>query len=184
MSAPIIISLGGSLLSADGVVAFLKEFRKIIVARVKAGDRFVIIVGGGEVCREFQTRARALGKVSARDLDWIGIYATRLNASLLKTVFGAVTTDDLSSGNLKKVLTKVPCAVLGGIEPGGSSDFAAVRHAAACGAQQIFNLSNVSYVYDKDPRKFKDAVAHKKINVERIFKNYWCEACARRQLSV
>ena len=45
----------------------------------------------------------------------------------------------------------------GGWHPGNSSDLAAVHMAKSIGATKIINLSNIDYVYTKDPREFKDA---------------------------
>ena len=81
-----VISLGGSIIVPDQVDgSFLKKFREIIVSL--QGERFVIICGGGRVCRNYQNAARELAAVSNEDLDWIGIAATRLNAELVRTLF-------------------------------------------------------------------------------------------------
>ena len=87
--APIIISLGGSLIAPpEGIdAAFLKKFKAMIARRVAKGDRFVLICGGGATARRYQAAARAVGQLSREDVDWIGIHATRLNAHLLRTVF-------------------------------------------------------------------------------------------------
>ena len=47
--------------------------------------------------------------------------------------------------------------IAAGWKPGRSTDDCAVRLAKAYGASTIINLSNIDYVYTKDPRKFKDA---------------------------
>ena len=52
---------------------------------------------------------------------------------------------------------------IGGLEPGGTSDSTAVRFAQKFGAKTIINLTNVAGVYDRDPRKFKNARLIKKM---------------------
>jgi len=47
--------------------------------------------------------------------------------------------------------------IAAGWKPGRSSDDDAVRLAHVYGSTTIVNLSNVDYIYDKDPRKFKTA---------------------------
>ena len=47
--------------------------------------------------------------------------------------------------------------VAGGWMPGRSTDDDAVRLAKIYGAEMVINLSNIDYVYDKDPNKYKDA---------------------------
>ena len=87
--APVIISLGGSLIvPKTGIdAASLKRFRAFIAKRVAKGGRFVLICGGGSTARAYQKAARAVGPLSREDVDWIGIHSTRLNAHLLRTVF-------------------------------------------------------------------------------------------------
>ncbi|HBF67358.1 MAG TPA: UMP kinase [Candidatus Magasanikbacteria bacterium] len=161
----IVISLGGSVFTGEGTVrvSFLKAFKKCLLSLVQQRMCFVVVIGGGEVCRTYQDHARKAGVKSSRDLDWIGIYATRLNAALVKSIFGSNTTDDLSYGNLKRQLRTHPVLVLGGTAPGGSSDRAMVALAREVGARKVFNLSNITYVYDKDPRKHKDAQPFKQL---------------------
>ncbi len=47
--------------------------------------------------------------------------------------------------------------------PGCSTDYDAVLLAKNLGVKELVNMSNVSYVYDKDPRKHKDAKKIEKI---------------------
>ncbi|MDX8400245.1 MAG: hypothetical protein R8K20_08345, partial [Gallionellaceae bacterium] len=84
-----VISLGGSIIVPNGSidVGYLKKFKKFIESRVKKGDSFVIITGGGGVAREYQRAARSVTDLTRDDLDWLGIHATRINAHLLRTIF-------------------------------------------------------------------------------------------------
>jgi uridylate kinase len=163
---PKVISLGGSLLSKNGKtdLRFLREFKKMVLSFIKRDESFVVVVGGGELCRDYQNIARSVGSKSPRDLDWIGIYATRLNAAVFKGLFSEYTTDDLSYGNFKRHMRLHPVLVLGGTVPGGSSDNATVQLANKVGAQEIYNLSNITYVYDKDPNKHKNAKPQKELD--------------------
>ena len=158
MTSPTIISLGGSLVAPDGVdTEFIGALHELIQARVKAGEQFVLIIGGGKVCRRYQDAAKALGADSEEALDWIGIFATRLNAELVRVVFGETAHKELvlDPAILPSVTKSV---VLGaGWKPGHSTDFDAVLMAEKSGAKRIINLSNTDYVYEKDPRKFPDA---------------------------
>jgi len=54
--------------------------------------------------------------------------------------------------------------VAAGWLPGCSTDYDAVLWAKKFGVDKVFNLSNTDYVYDKDPRKFKDAKPLKSIS--------------------
>ena len=92
----IIISLGGSLIVPDDIdMLFLKDFRNIILSQIETGKKFIIITGGGKICRRYQDVAKEIKNISHEDLDWLGIYATRFNASFLKTLFGDLAENEI-----------------------------------------------------------------------------------------
>jgi uridylate kinase len=62
--------------------------------------------------------------------------------------------------------TDKPIIVGGGWKPGNSSDLAAVYLAKNVGATKIINLSNIDYVYDKDPKTSPDAKPISKLSWE------------------
>jgi uridylate kinase len=155
----IVISLGGSLIVPDEIdVPFLKLFTDTIKTYVKKGFRFVIITGGGKVCRRYDAAAGEIIKATKENLDWLGIAATRLNAELVRIVFGtyAHATIILDPDMIPE--TEDHVLVGGGWQPGNSSDLAAVHAAHSVNAKKVINLSNIDYAYDKDPKEFPDAV--------------------------
>ena len=84
----IVLSLGGSVIVPEEVdVPFVSMFKRVVLGLEHM--RFVIICGGGRICRKYQNAAREMGVASKRDLDWIGIRATRLNAELIRAGFGS-----------------------------------------------------------------------------------------------
>ena len=158
MQSPTIISLGGSLVMPDAIdTAFVSELRATIQERIAAGERFVLIIGGGKVCRRYQEAARTLGADSQEAQDWVGIYATRLNAELVRVAFGSDAHHELVLDPEVLPSVTAPIAVGAGWKPGHSTDFDAVLMAEKSGAKRIVNLSNIDYVYDKDPQQFPDA---------------------------
>ncbi|MBZ9572333.1 UMP kinase [Patescibacteria group bacterium] len=154
----IIFSLGGSLVFPDEIdVVFLKRFRKFILKWLKRGKKFVIFVGGGKLARNFQKTAKKL-KIKNKDiLDWLGIYATYLNAFLIKSLFDKLVSEDIIKDPTKKIRKNKKIIVGGGWRPGRSTDYDSVIFAKKNKIKEIINLTNVDYVYDKDPKKFKDA---------------------------
>ena len=176
MDKCIVISLGGSLivphLSDEGGidVAFLKKFQALILGEIKRGKRFIIVVGGGKTCRVYQSAMRKFGHVRDADLDFIGVQSTRLNASLVWTVlrqhaYSEIINDTFSDSQFAKLkkgnaLIFIACAG----EPGKSTDFGAVKLATTFGAKEVINASNVPFVYDKDPKKYKDAKSIREIS--------------------
>jgi len=159
-----IISLGGSVITPKLPDSFfLAEFRDLILRHAKEGLRFVIYCGGGGIAREYQGVARKLN-AEDNDLDWIGIYATRLNASLLKSLFGNSANAEIIIVPTGEITFHKPILVAAGWKPGWSTDYVAVLSAIQLGADTIINITNVDYLYDYDPRICKDAVPIKKIS--------------------
>jgi uridylate kinase len=160
-----VISLGGSLLVPGEIdINFLRKFKSIIEREIKFDRKFIIIVGGGKTARNYQNAAKSLTKVSNEDLDWLGIHATRINAHLLLTIFRKYAYYRIIKNPKEKVEFKEKILVAAGWKPGFSTDYDAVLLAKTYGSDTIINLTNVDYVYDKDPNKFKDAKPFKEIS--------------------
>lgn len=157
-SKHIVISLGGSLIAPDAIdVSFLSDFSKFIKEYVSKGYRFVIITGGGATARTYITAAQNITTPSNDDLDWIGIAGTRINAELLRVLLSDISYEKIAMDPDAMPVTDKPIILGGGWKPGNSSDLAAVHAALSVGAETVINLSNIDYVYTKDPRKFPDA---------------------------
>ncbi|HYV33734.1 MAG TPA: UMP kinase [Candidatus Limnocylindria bacterium] len=172
-----VISLGGSLINPGQIdVGFLKNFRKLILEQTKKGSRFILIVGGGRPAREYIAALNVISKPSADYLDWMGIAATRFNAQLVRLMLGQLSHGVVIEDPNKKVNFKEKVLLAGGWMPGRSTDDDAVRLAKVYEADCVINLSNIDYVYTKDPRKFKDAQVIKEIswkNFRKIVGNKW-----------
>lgn len=152
-----ILSVGGSLVCPKDLdLHFLREFRDFILNWVRKGKRFVIVVGGGALAREYQKAARQF-KVSPQNLDWIGIFATWFNASLVKSLFEKLAYPKVITNPKKRIIPNKKIIVAGGWKPGWSTDFDAVILAKNFKAERVINLSNIDCVFDKDPKKFDDA---------------------------
>ena len=173
----IVISLGGSVIIPEEIdVDFLREFRDLILSHVKAGKKFVIITGGGKVCRKYQNALQGIVELSNDEQDWLGIYATRLNAEFVRILFDGHSEDHIILDPTQPVDFKRPIVVGGGWKPGWSTDYDAVMLAKQLGAKKIINLSNAEYVYDSDPRVNKNAKKIEKIswaNYRKIIPSDW-----------
>lgn len=155
----IVISLGGSLIVPEEIdTSFLKLFISAIKSYTDKGLKFVLITGGGKICRKYNQACEELVDVSVTDLDWLGIAATRLNAELLRISFGELAHATIIMDPDQIPETEASVLVGGGWKPGNSSDLAAIHAAKSVGAKKVINLSNIDYAYDKDPKKFPDAV--------------------------
>jgi len=155
----IIISLGGSIIVPDQIDTYLlKKFTEAIKEYSEKGFHFVVITGGGKTCRNYNNSLKEIVNPSPEDLDWMGIASTRLNAELVRICFGDLAYEKIILNPDSIPETNKSIMVGGGWHPGNSSDLAAVHMAKSIGAKKIINLSNVDYVYNKDPKQYKDAV--------------------------
>ena len=124
-----VLDLGGSIVCPDEIdINFLKKFCVFLKKEVKRGNKFVIMVGGGRVCRQYQIAAAKITKVLDTDKDWIGIHATRVNAHLLRTIFRKEAHPVVFDTRFKlKGFGKYSIIIASGWEPGCSTDFDAIQ---------------------------------------------------------
>ncbi len=154
-----VLSLGGSLFSGENGpnTEFVKKILVFLKKQAKQGSRFIIITGGGIVCRQYQQSLTKLGISNSISLDWMGIFATRLNAEYFRLSLGSEAHPTVVIDPNKKINFKENFLIAGGWMPGRSSDDDAVRLAKMYGSDYIVNLSNIDYLYDKDPNLHSDA---------------------------
>lgn len=159
MAVPKIISIGGSIIiPASGFdILFLQEFKKLILSRVKKGDRFILVVGGGATCRAYQNAAGQVTSMSSADLDWLGIKSTMFNAEFVRFLFKGYAHAEIVTDPTVKIKTKKRIIIAAGWKPGCSTDADAVLLAKTYGAREVINASNISYVYTADPKKDPNA---------------------------
>lgn len=182
----IIISLGGSLIVPTRFarreeneidIHFLKNFKEVILNHLRKKRRFFIITGGGKTARVYQKSASEIGELTRDDLDWLGIHATRLNAHLIRTIFRREAHKRIITNPLNhKEPFGEKIMVAAGSKPGWSTDYVAVLLAKKYGIETIINMSNVDYVFNKDPAVNKDAEAIKNISwrdFRKIIGNKW-----------
>ncbi|MBW1786212.1 MAG: UMP kinase [Deltaproteobacteria bacterium] len=147
----VVISLGGSIIVPEEIdVPFVAAFKELLV---NVGDtRFIVICGGGRICRTYQDAARQVGADSGNDLDWIGIRATRLNAELVRAGFGDEAYDRVIHDPAEEMDTEKRIIIGAGFQPGSSTDLRAVQLAVRMNAAEVINMSNIDYVYTADPK--------------------------------
>jgi uridylate kinase len=133
-------------------------------------------IGRSKKKQPVQTALRGIAKPSNNVLDWMGIYTTRVNARLVQLMFGKVASNEIVKNPNKKALFNTKILVASGWKPGRSTDFVAVMLGKAYGASTVINLSNIDYLYDKDPHKFRDAKKIESVswtNFRKIVGNKW-----------
>ncbi|MBI4439493.1 UMP kinase [Candidatus Woesearchaeota archaeon] len=164
-----IISLGGSLIVPDKFDSgFVLDFRDALLPFAKKGHRFIVYCGGGKLARDYQCALSEISNPPAEALDWIGIHATRINAELVRGIFGDVADDNIITDPTKKINSSKKVIIASGWKPGWSTDYDAVLVARQLKVKEIINMSNIDYVYDADPKKSKSAKPLKEITWQNL----------------
>ncbi|MBD3300415.1 MAG: UMP kinase [Candidatus Moranbacteria bacterium] len=168
MKNTILIKFGGSIMVPEYPdTDYLKQF-KSFVEELLDDYRFILITGGGGVNRRYNEIAREIADVSNEDLDWIGIYATRLNAKFLISVFGDRAHKNVITDPTMEIDWQEDILVGAGWKPGWSTDYDSMILGNRLKAQKIIIATNTDNIYDKDPHKFEDARPLDKISWEDI----------------
>jgi uridylate kinase len=174
---PIVISLGGSLIiPAEIDTDFLQNFKNLIEKEISEKRKFIIITGGGKICRKYQEAAKKLSSPSDEDLDWIGISSLKLNAELMRVIFGDMAEKKIVSDFSESFSFDKPILIGSAHKPGQSTDWDAVVAAEKIGSKKIINLSNTDYVYDSDPKVNPSAKKIEKISWDeyrKLIPNEW-----------
>lgn len=155
-----VLSLGGSVLH-QGEVAddarYLGALAELLRSVGRAGPT-VVVTGGGKVAREYIRLGEALG-LTHFELDELGIEVTRLHARLLAGRIGLPTPSDPPrsvSAAIEAVHHASP-VVMGGTEPGHTTDAVAALVAVRLRAPFVVNATSVDGVYSTDPRRSPSA---------------------------
>jgi len=154
----IVISLGGS--SVRPTEKIDKEFVKTLCETLSAmNQKFVVVVGGGYLARVMANKTRANGGTEF-DADMSAIKITRKNAlALAKHCKKAPKTIPKTFEAIKRLLPEHKLIFMGGTIPGITTDTDAVLIAEMLRAKRVVNISSIAHIYNKDPRKYKNAKA-------------------------
>ncbi len=154
----VVVSIGGSvLITGEGDAGYLDKLAGLL-RRISRDFPLVVTTGGGRTAREYIRLGRSLG-LTEIELDEVGIDVTRLHARLLAARLGPPTPahPPTTIAGAVHEAHRAPTVVLGGTEPGHTTDGVAALLAARLRASRIVNATNVDGLYDRDPRKFPRA---------------------------
>ncbi len=175
----LVLKIGGSLISPEGkfidenlvasYVNILKQFFS-----VPRDIRVLLIIGGGNTAREYKNVIEKLSPEDVESQHSIGASVTCLNAELLRlqlkdlaypATLGsriAPVVNDASKADIgedieKWLSGKQPIMLCGGFVLFVSTDYDALFLASKVGADQVYKISNVEYVYTADPKTNADS---------------------------
>ena len=147
----VVVSIGGSILvPGENDSDYITRLAKML-KEVSKESRIAVICGGGKTARYYAGIARELGGGDYQQ-DILGIAATRMNAQLLALALGDMP-DDVCRDPEKLASEGKRISVMGGTEPGHTTDAVTAMVAKALGASRMINATSVDGVYTADPRK-------------------------------
>jgi uridylate kinase len=148
------------------------------VAEVRElGTEVVVVVGGGNIFRGLQGSERGIERATG---DYMGMLATVINALALQDalekqgvptrVQSAITMAQVAEPFIRRRAVRhlekgrVVIFAAGTGNPYFSTDTAAALRANEIGAEVILKATKVDGVYNKDPKKYPDAVRYKQVS--------------------
>ncbi|MCI4357677.1 MAG: UMP kinase [Thermoplasmata archaeon] len=158
LTGTVALSVGGSVLTTGSDDAeYLGRLADLLKKR---GREFPLVVttGGGRTARDYIRLGRALGLTEV-ELDEVGIDVTRLHARLLAARIGAPTpaTPPTTVAEAVRELRHVSPVILGGTEPGHTTDGVAALLAVRLRAVRVVNATRVDGLFDADPKQHPEA---------------------------
>jgi uridylate kinase len=162
---PVVVSIGGSvLLTGEDDSGYLGRLAELL-RRVGHDLPTVVTVGGGRTAREYIQLGRSVGLTEV-ELDELGIDVTRLHARLLAARVGPPTParPPLTVAEAVHELRHGSPVVLGGTEPGHTTDGVAALLAVRLRAARLVNATDVRGVFDRDPRIDPSAVRRDRLS--------------------
>ena len=164
MTLPQVIALGGSLLrpeESQNRKTWFGKLRQLAIHIEGNSRKLGIVVGGGLPAREGIEVAKDFTS-NPDKLDEVGIAATRLNATIIQQILldigcNVAPSIPQDTESAAEYFDRYNIVVMGGTNPGHTTDAVAVSLARDCRARDCVIATNVSHVYDKDPKTSDDA---------------------------
>ena len=164
----VVVSVGGSvLIPGNNDSEYISRLAGML-SSVKDEVQLAVVCGGGRTARYYATTGRELGG-DTYQLDIMGIAATRINAQLLGVALGDVPERvPETAAETARASEPGRIVVMGGTEPGHTTDAVAMMVAREMGADRVVNATAVDAVYTADPRKDPNAEKIPRMTIERL----------------
>ena len=166
----VVIKLGGSIIYYSDKIDFnyLKRFKSFLEKELIKNKRrkFVIVVGGGYLARFLQDIAQKINKnITDEAKDILGIYATKINAEIIKNLFDkSVVNPEIIDSKQKLKNLKYRITILSGWTPGNSTDYIAAQTAYLLKLEEYLIATKTDFVYNKNPEEYKNATSLKEMS--------------------
>ncbi len=182
----ILLKISGEALAGDAKMGINDDVLKEISASIKAvsdlGVQVAVVVGGGNFWR-----GRSSEQMDRVTADHMGMLATLMNSLALSDaleqlgavtrVLSAIEVRQMAEPYIRKRAVRhlekgrIVIIACGTDNPYFSTDSGAALRATEIGADVLLKATMVDGVYDKDPKKFPDAVKYEKVTYDEVLKN-------------
>ena len=165
----LILRVGGSVVASPINPALISKYIDVLRNLKTLGHEVAVVVGGGALARKFIKVAKNLG-LDEEAQDEVAISVSRIFAQLFLKKLGELGCEavPLTVEDAVKYLREGKVAVMGGLKPGMTTDTVAALLAEKANADLLIKATNQEGIYNKDPRKYKDAVKLEHLSFEEL----------------
>jgi len=167
----IVFKIGGSIICPNGVpdTGYVKRLSRFMI-NFKKKNEIIVVTGGGKMTKDYIRTTRTL-KPAETLLDRMGILGARMNALVVIAALGKHAYPRVVENReeLEHGISSGRIVVLGGTVPGQTTNAVAVAAAQFFRADMLIIGTDVKGVYDKNPKKYRNAKMLDKISPKEIY---------------
>ena len=181
----VLLKISGEALMGDQGFGLHPPTVERIAAEVKTvhdiGVEICMVIGGGNIFRGLQGSAQGMERTTA---DYMGMLATVMNALAMQSslegqgvhtrVVSAIPMDQVCEPYIRRRAVRhlekkrVVIFAAGTGNPYFTTDTAATLRASEMACEAIFKGTQVDGIYDKDPKKYVDAVRYDTVSYDEV----------------
>ena len=181
----VLLKISGEALMGDQGYGLHPPTVEQIATEVKTvhdvGAEICMVIGGGNIFRGLQGSAQGMERTTA---DYMGMLATVMNALAMQSsleeqgvhtrVVSAIPMDQVCEPYIRRRAVRhlekkrVVIFAAGTGNPYFTTDTAATLRASEMACEAIFKGTQVDGIYDKDPKKHRDAVRYASVNYDEV----------------
>ncbi len=165
----VVVKITGKVFDGEVGADTILRIAELLKQKLGQGYRFAVVVGGGRRAREYIELGRRLG-IGEAFLDALGIEVSRVNALLMASLLAphAYLPIPRSVDDFLEAWASGKVVVLGGLQPGQSTNAVAAIVSELIGADLLINATDVLGVYDSNPKLNPNAKLLKEVTVEEL----------------
>ena len=181
----VLLKISGEALMGDQGYGLHPPTVERIAAEVKTvhdlGAEICMVIGGGNIFRGLQGSAQGMERTTA---DYMGMLATVMNALAMQSsleeqgvhtrVVSAIPMDQVCEPYIRRRAVRhlekkrVVIFAAGTGNPYFTTDTAATLRASEMACEAIFKGTQVDGIYNKDPKKHKDAILYDAVTYDEV----------------